>query len=194
MAGDAKKNLFESGAMGRLPEVGDVVASNELAFMENSDPIGKQFHFAERMRREEQGDIAGAKNFRSEETPEFGGGNRVQASRWLIEKKDARLMQQRPRQAEPLHGAGGKRAHLAVEGVAEMKKFGKLCNTDQCIFTREQVELAEEKKVFAPREPRIKTMIGSGMITKASANFSGVLDRIVRLHTRAAARGNEKSR
>ena len=161
--------------------------------MQNGDAIGKQFHFAERMRREKQGNITGAQYFELEETPEFGRGNRVQASCWLIEKKDARLVQQRPRQAEPLHCASGKRTYLTVESVAEMKEFGKLGNTAQCPCAREQIELAEEKKVFAPRESRIKTMIGSGMISEAAANFAGVLDRIVRLHARTTARGNEKS-
>jgi len=106
-------------------ESGQCVASEEAPGVDNRDAIGEKFDLGQSVRGEEQGSIAAAENLGLEEAAKFGSGDSVKAARGFIEEKDAGLVEQSAGEAQALHGAGRKRAHLAIESFFDMELFGK---------------------------------------------------------------------
>ncbi len=121
VAGDAEEDVFQGVAAGVGFQRGGGVECEQAAFVDDRHAIGEEIDFGERVGGEEQGGVAALQDFRFEEAAEFGGGDGVQAARGLVEEQDARLMQEGAREADALHGAGGERADLAVDGVFQVE-------------------------------------------------------------------------
>ena len=163
-----------------------------MAAIEDGDAVGQGFHFRKRMRCEENRGGAGPKNLRLDEMAELRGGDDVDAARGFVEQKDARLMDERTRQAEALHSAGRKRADLAVEKFAERELLSKSGGAFTRGRAREMVELSEEKKVFAGSEARIETVIGASVIAELTSHVAGVADDIMPGDACAAVSGEQE--
>lgn len=144
------------------------------------------------MGSEEEGGPAAAKNFRFQKAPKFCGGECVQTARWLIEEKNARLVEQGARQAEALDCAGRKSTHLTIQGVAEPELFCELRDSAQSGGVREAVQLAEEEQVLARSQAGIEALVGARVIAQAAADFARLVNSVMPGHAGAATRGHKE--
>jgi|SRR5689334_587789 len=128
-AGELEESFLEGGGVSAFFQAGRRVAGEKLATVEDGDTISEEVDFLESVGGEEQGGIAGFQNVVFEKIAKFGGGNGVEAARRFVEQQDARMVKERARQAQALHGAGGKRPHLAIESVLELELRGELSDT-----------------------------------------------------------------
>src|SRR5580704_16696004 len=101
-------------------------------------------------------------------------------------------MQQGPREAKALHCARGECAHLAVQGLFEMKLCGETADALRNDGVRKMIEAAEEAQVFAARKPRIEAEVASGMVTELAADGARLEKGIVPRDLRAALRGEQQ--
>ena len=101
-------------------------------------------------------------------------------------------MEQSAGQTEALDGAGGERAHLAIQGFAEFELRREKRDSLGCRGIRKLIQLAEKKEILASGEARVKTMVGAGVVTEAAADIARFANRVVSCDTRAAVRRHEK--
>src|SRR5882762_8960038 len=133
-----------------------------------------------------------AQDFRFQEAPKLRGGDGIEAARRLVEEQDAGPMEKSASQAETLDGAGGKCAHLAVEGFAQLELFGELRDALGRGGARKQIQLAEEEQVFARGKPRVEAVVRARMIAQAAADVARLVDGVVASDARTATGGHKK--
>jgi len=91
--------------------------------MEDGNAIGEKFDFRQGVRDEQQGSIAARVEVGLQKAAKFRGGDGVEAAGGFVKQEHTRFMKKRANEAETLDGAGRKRTHLAIEGIAKMKLF-----------------------------------------------------------------------
>jgi hypothetical protein len=99
-------------------------------------------------------------------------------------------MEKRASQAETLHRAGGKRAHLAIERFAQLELFSELRDSLGCGRARKQIQLAEEEQILSRREPRVEAVVSARMIAQATADVARLMDSVVACDARVSASGH----
>ncbi len=124
VAGQLEESVFEGGCFGPGFETSRGIEREELAFIEDGNAVGEKFNFRERVRSEEQSDVASLEELGLEEAAEFGGGNGVQAARRLIQKEHGGLMEKGASEAQALDCSCGECADLAIESRAEAELSG----------------------------------------------------------------------
>src|SRR6266513_1696635 len=77
-----------------------------------------------------------AQDFRFQEAAKLRGGDGVEAARRLVEQQDAGPMEKGASEAETLDRAGGERAHLAVERLAQSGDKQRCKNAEECGLAR----------------------------------------------------------
>lgn len=144
------------------------------------------------MRSEHQRCATGGEYLRFKEPAEIGRREGVEAAGWFIEQENLWLRKERAEQAEPLNGAGGKGAHLAIHGVGKRELLGGRGDASFQVIIGKMIEAAEETQIFAAGQSWIKTQIGAGMIAKMAADRCGFTDHIEARDADAAARGEQQ--
>ena len=145
------------------------------------------------MRGEEKGCAAAADNFGFQETTKVRSGERVEAPRGLIEKKNGGRVNERAREAKALQCSGGIRTSLTVERLVQTKKIAKFADSLRDLGARKVVQRSEEAKVIAARKPAIKAFLDSSVVAYVSACVGGVTHDISAANFSAPARGKEQS-
>ncbi len=193
MAGEAEECVFESRGAGGSFEGGKSVASEEASGVDHGDAVGEEFDLGQSVRGEEQRSIAAAEDFGFEEAAKIGGGDRVEAAGGFIEEEDAGLVEQGASEAEALDCAGGKRAHLAVQGFFEMELLGEngdaLCGGG----IRKMIEAAKEAQILAAGEAGVEADVAAGVVAELAANGARVENGVMSGDLCAAA-GREQKR
>ena len=141
---------------------------------------------------EKQCSFAEAENFGLQEASKLGGGDGIQTARRFIQQKNARPVNKSPSEAQPLHGAGRKRAHLPVEGFFKMELFRELRDAPGHGTGGKLIQPAEESKIFAAGKTRIKAQVAAGVVAKLAANGARIADRIVSSNLGAAPGGQQQ--
>src|ERR1700739_1070743 len=73
-----------------------------------------------------------------------------------------------------------------------MKLFREVENSLRSRGSRKQVQLPEEKQVFAHRQARIEPVIGTRVVTEKAPHLARFAARLVARNARAPARGNQQ--
>ena len=114
------------------------------------------FDFGQRMRCENQRRPVDADNILEQESPELGGRQRIQAARRFIEQQHRRPVKHGARQAQPVNVSRRKRAHLAVEQLAEAERAGEFRNPPRRLGVGKIVEAGKQHEVFSRAQARVK--------------------------------------
>ena len=159
--------------------------------MKDGDAVGEKFNFVKGVGGEEEGGAARVDDFGFEEAAKIGSGEGVQTAGGLVKKQNTGLMQQSAEQAETLHGAGRESADLAIERADAVELFGEV--VDACIqqTASEMIQAAEKAEVLTASEPRIKALVGAGVITELYANGGIFFDDVVTCYRCRAAGGQQ---
>jgi hypothetical protein len=102
-------------------------------------------------------------------------------------------MEKSASEAQALHRAGRKRAHLPVEGFLEMELLRELLNAFCGCGAGKVIEAAEKVQILAAGKPRIKAYIAAGVIAELSAHRPGIADGIVSCDLGVSPRGKDQS-
>ncbi len=162
--------------------------------MQDHHAIGKEFDFWQRVRSKKKGSALTAKDFGFQEVAELQCSNRVEAARWFVKQQNFRLVKQRPQQAQPLNCAGRKRASLAIQGLPKLEAFAQAARTFVDYVVGEVIEAAEEAKVLASSQPRVKTQITPCMVAELTTHRRRFANRIMTGDLCAAARWYQQRR
>ena len=192
VAGEAEEGFFESGGGGLALERSGSVERDEATVMEDGDAIGEELDFGEGVGSEEQRACAGLQDLRFQEMAEGRGGDRVEAASWLVEKKNARGVQEGASEGEALNGAGRKSADLAIERLGEFELRGESRDAIARSGSGEMIEAAEEEEILAGGEARVKALVGTGMVTERAADGAGGRDGVMACDGGMAGGGKKK--
>ena len=132
-----------------------------------------------------------ADNVLEQESPEFGGRERIQAARGFIEKQHRRPVKHGARQAQPVNVPRRKRAHLAVEQLAEAERAGEFRNPPRGLGIGNIIEAGKQHQIFSRAEARIKASVPAGVIANLQADLGGLTGDIETADLGAAASGNQ---
>ncbi len=192
VASEAEEGFFERGGGGLAFEGCGRVECDEATVLEDGDAIGEEFDFGEGVGSEKQRGFAGPHDLRFQEMAEGRGGDGVEAAGWLVEKKDARGVNEGASEGEALNRAGRKSADLAIERFGEFELCGELRDAIARGGSGEMIEATEEEEIFACGEARIKALVGAGVVTERAADGTGRRDRVMSRDGGMAGGGKKK--
>ena len=109
----------------RRLQLGRRALGDDLAVVDDPDPVAEDVGLLEVLRRQEDGDAVLLGEPR-DLLPERGPRLRVEAGRRLVEEEDARAVDEREREVEPALHPAGVRPHLAVGGVGQADALEQL--------------------------------------------------------------------
>jgi hypothetical protein len=95
-------------------------------------------------------------------------------------------------EAEALHRAGRKSAHLAVKGFFQMELLREMSDALSGGGLRKMVKTAKEAEVFAAGKPGIKADIAAGVIAKLATNGARIENGVVACDSRVAGGGQQQ--
>src|ERR1700694_2370844 len=97
-------------------------------------------------------------------------------------------------QAEALNGAGGKSAHLTVQGFAQLELLRELPDSLGCRSVRKLIQSAKKEKILTAGEPRVKAMVRASVVSQEAANVARLMDCVVSRDACVAPRGHQEGR
>jgi hypothetical protein len=129
-----------------------------------------------------------------EKSPKFRRGQWIEASSRFVKQQNRRGMKHRARQPQAVNVPCGKRAHLAIQERAQAQQIRKVRDPPGGFCAREIIQQRKQFEVFAPAEPRVKTRIRAGVVSKPPANLCGLASYVETAYFGSPARGKQQGR
>ena len=170
VARQAGKCVFKRSGTTTGFQRGGSIEGDQAPPVQERDAIGEEFDFGKGVRSKEQGSALPRQNFRLEEAPEIGGGESIEATCGLVQKKNLRPVQERAQKAKALNGARGERAHLAIQHGCKFKLLGRGMNLSFQVGIRKMIQAPKEAEVLVSCEAGIETEIGASVVAEMPAH------------------------
>ena len=91
-----------------------------------------------------------------------------------------------------MDGARRQRSHLSIERFADTKLTSQARNALLRFSACQVIEAAKELQIFASGQTRVKTVIGSGVVSQPASNLPWFANGIITSDARGAPRGEQK--
>ena len=145
---------------GRLADLGlqlrGRALGDDLAVVDDPDPVGEHVRLLEVLRRQEDGDALVAREA-PDLLPERRAALRVEPGGRLVEEEDRRVVDQRERQVEPALHPARVRADLAVAGARSGRRGRAACRSAPCARSpRIPCSDACRRRCSRPRQERVE--------------------------------------
>ena len=142
-----KVHFHHIGAGHAVLEFHGSAQRHQLAMIHNGDAVAQLVGLIHVVRGEEHGEVARALEL-VEHLPYRDARNGVEAGGGLVQKKDARIVHQAPRDLEPAPHAAGKRFGLCIAPLGQIDGFEHRIDVLLALFARHAVKLGVDRQVF----------------------------------------------
>ena len=170
-------------------QFGEGSTKQQAAGMEKSDAVRECFNFRERVRSEKKRCAVAIDQVIAHESAKIRGGQGIETPRRLVQQENGRCVQYRTSETQPLHGAGRKCTHLAIERVSNADTPGGFGDAAAGFFGREIAQSGKKLQVLAPRETRVKSNFRPTVKSHCVTHMNRLADYVVAGNFRATSSG-----